>query len=847
MDSARFANINRKGTNMLGVSVEEPCCLGSELEPTAAPERRPLSTDGRAERGVSPHLAKRMKHADGACLSQESCRAISAQVPGFAYSIVVHPDGRLTPEWITSGPTRLTGLTLEDLDTFAGNHGPVYPPDLPVLHQRARTLLSGQSHVCEFRIVTKTGEVRYLQDHSMPVWSHEENRVTHVHGAAHDVTDRKEYELMLETTVLASHAFMTAQSRAEVLPAILDPIVDVLRLDAAALVFQAAPNTDIVVEAARGAWASAAGLHLRPHEGVIGRVIASGEAQSPTAESREPLGRRPLDWTGNVLCATCIPLSIEDRVIGALAVGRRRPTTGAETEWLAVLAALAANAIQRVSLHEETSRLCRELADSQQFTSLILESIPSSLFILDRNLRVVSANRNFRVKTRRGEHSLIGRSLAQVMPEPLLQYARLDEKAQSVLSTGRSIDGGRVAYSAPGLPRRIYYYRLVPLEIQGSVRNVMIVMDDITRQEQLGEEVERIEQHLASVVDCANEMVVSMTREGRILTWNGAAESVSGRSAEEVKGQMLLPLCAPIDRPVMEQALRRLASGEELKNTESNLVSASGEEVPVAWSWSAMRNGGEDVTGIVAVGRDLRERRRLEAQLVQSAKMTSLGVMAGGIAHEVRNPLGVIAANAQLLLEFPEDDEVHTLCPQKIFKASERASVIIENLLRFAHPTNGRMRETDIASALDETLTLLAHQMAIQRIKLRKRVQPHLPRIQANPELLQQVFMNVVLNACKAMPQGGNLTSAISVPDPGTVEIRFTDTGCGIPPEHLPHVFEPFYTAMQTGKGTGMGLSICYSIVRQHLGTIEVNSEVGKGTTVVIRLPVAEALPVVAQ
>jgi len=483
----------------------------------------------------------------------------------------------------------------------------------------------------------------------------------------------------------------------------------------------------------------------------------------------------------------------------------------------------------------------------ERFITRILESIPSSLVVIDRSLRIVSANRNFLEKGRRETRTTLGRKIEKVFPQVLLEYTHLDQKVREVFRTGQSVEGGKLAYRAPGLPGRIYYYRLIPLYLppppspakrgkREDVENVMLLMDDITEREQLGEEVRRAGRHLVSVVECANDLVISLDSDGRIVTWNRAAESISGLKTEQIKGQSLLSLCAIEQRPVMAEMLRRLARGESIQNTEVNLLTASGQEVPIAWNCSPMRDDAGKVAGIVAVGRDLTERRRLEAQLSHSAKMASLGVMAGGIAHEVRNPLGIISASAQLLLERPDDARLRSQGLEKIYAATQRASLIIENLLKFARPQEGRKKEMDVHAVLEETLALLTPQMTLQKVTLKKAFQ-QLPRIYANPELLQQVFTNLILNACNAMPQGGTLTVGAQASGPEEILVRFGDSGQGIPQEHLSKIFDPFFTTMPIGKGTGLGLSICYSIISQHQGTIEVESQVGQGSTFTVRLP----------
>jgi PAS domain S-box-containing protein len=485
----------------------------------------------------------------------------------------------------------------------------------------------------------------------------------------------------------------------------------------------------------------------------------------------------------------------------------------------------------------------RTLESREQFISRILESVPSSLVVIDRAMRVVAANHNFLDKARRDLSSTLGRKVEEVFPPVLLEYTQLLRKAHGVFRSGQSIEGGRASYRAPGLATRIYYYRLIPLKVGDEVEHVMLLMDDITEREQLGKEVRRAEAHLASVVECANDLVVSLDLQGHITTWNRAAESVSGLKDEDVKGQPLAAHCSAEQQGAMQEMLKAVALSEPVRSTEANLVTADGQEVPIAWSCSRMQDEAGTTTGIVAVGRDLTERRLLEAQVTQSAKMASLGVMARGIAHELRNPLGIISASAQLLSEHEGEPAMCDECIEKILAATQRASLIIENLLKFARPQEEHMMGVDVNELLQQTLPLLANQMTLQRVKWEINLSPALPSVYGNPGLLQQVLTNLILNACNAMPTGGRLTITTQVTSAGPaesgsmVEILVADTGQGIAPEHLPKIFDPFFTTMPVGKGIGLGLSISYSIVQQHGGTVDVQSRVGQGTTCIVRLP----------
>jgi PAS domain S-box-containing protein len=631
---------------------------------------------------------------------------------------------------------------------------------------------------------------------------------------------------------------------------ILEAVAQATQSSRASLMLLEEDKQVLVIKAAVGLSPEiVATTRMRPGEGIAGWVAQSKHPLLLPDESDVPVSVQEAMVREEITSALCVPLKAEERVLGVLNLARQgngAPFTHRDL-WFASLAA------DRAAMALQNARLYSQLESRERFISRILDSIPISLVVIDRTMRVVSVNRNFLQKTRRKARATLGRKIEEVFPRVLVESTQLEHKVRQVFRIGQSEEGAKVAFRAPGLSTRIYYYRLIPLKLalstvegaEEAVENVMLLMDDITEREQLGEEVRRAERHLASVVECANDLVVSMDPQGHIVTWNRAAERISELKAEEVKKQSLLSLCAAKQRPVMAEMLQRLALGEGVQNTEVNLLTANSQEVPIAWSCSPMRDDAGEVVGLVAVGRDLTERRGLEAQLIQSAKMASLGVMAGGIAHELRNPLGIISASGQLLLERPDDAQLRSECAQKIHAATQRASLIIENLLKFARPLGEQMREeVDVHAVLEETRALLAHQMTLQKVTLQKELQPDLPRVYGNPELLQQVFTNLILNACNAMPEGGTVTVVTRASEAGQVEIQFSDTGRGIPPEHLPEIFDPFFTTMPVGKGTGLGLSISYSLIQQHQGTIEVKSQMGQGTTFTIRLPATDRLKV---
>ncbi|NTW97326.1 MAG: PAS domain-containing protein [Oscillochloris sp.] len=534
--------------------------------------------------------------------------------------------------------------------------------------------------------------------------------------------------------------------------------------------------------------------------------------------------------------ALCVPMVIGDQLSGVLNLARQGDATAFTPEdlWFAALLA------ERQAAALQTAHLYDELASSERFISRVIESVPISLVVIDRKLQIVSANHNFLTRTPNDPQQIIGRPIRQLFPPVMLRFLELEAKIRTVFASGQSFDGDKMVYRAPGMSTRIYYYRLIPIKSGPQVDHVLLLMEDITEREQLGEEVRHAERYLASVIDWASDLVVSMSPQGEVVTWNRAAERVSGLTTDQVRGLPFPSLCAVSQRLALDTQLRRLLQGQESIATEAALITSNPQQqVDVAWNCSAMRDDTGEVVALVAVGRDLTERRRLESQLAQSAKMASLGVMAGGIAHEIRNPLAIIAASAQLLEEHPDDAPLRQQCVQKIVTSAQRASLIIEHLLKFAHPPQERFRLLNIHATLEETFNLLGHQMLVSQIALQRDFSPDVPRLYGNPELLQQVFTNLILNACNAMPQGGHLSVSTRLVEEH-VELCFSDSGHGIDGDHVAKIFDPFFTTRAVGKGTGLGLSISYSIVQQHNGTLEAISEPGRGATFVIRLPVSD-------
>jgi signal transduction histidine kinase len=291
---------------------------------------------------------------------------------------------------------------------------------------------------------------------------------------------------------------------------------------------------------------------------------------------------------------------------------------------------------------------------------------------------------------------------------------------------------------------------------------------------------------------------------------------------------------------------------EEAEDYENSILIKSGEERIVAWHNTTLVDENGHIFGTLSSGEDITKRKQTEVELIRSEKLASLGQLAASVAHEVNNPLAGILVYITLLLKKYEQENLQTETTEKqllkMKKELERTSRIIKNLLDFSRLSEPNIRPVEFNAVVEAALQLVEHQISLENIKLEKKLNPQLPPVLADFDKMQQVLINIILNATQAMPDGGTLTIATSVAKgieigdsiKDAVRIDITDTGVGIAKENLDKLFTPFFTTKAKGKGVGLGLPVVHGIIEQHEGKIEVKSEIGTGTTFTIYLEVTD-------
>ena len=352
-------------------------------------------------------------------------------------------------------------------------------------------------------------------------------------------------------------------------------------------------------------------------------------------------------------------------------------------------------------------------------------------------------------------------------------------------------------------------------------------------------ELAELKGYYENVVESITVGVCVLDPEGIVTTWNSALERLYGLTSEEVVGKGI----EKIFPRTFLRTLRRFTgqSGWAVPRTarlpKLHLECANQETRLVGVILAPFVSNNNTNTGTLVVLEDVTKKAQLENQLSQAEKLSSIGLFAAGVAHEVNTPLAGISSYAQMLLEdLPGDDPRRELL-EKIEKQSFRASEIINNLLNFARISDTDFQEVNVNSLMLETLSLLDHSFKNIGIEVKLDLDPGLPATIGNSGRLQQVFMNLFLNARDAMPGGGEV-AVLSATRDSHLLIEIRDTGGGISPDAIKKIYDPFFTTKTVGRGTGLGLSVTYGIIQEHSGRIMVESREGEGTTFTLQLPI---------
>ncbi len=346
------------------------------------------------------------------------------------------------------------------------------------------------------------------------------------------------------------------------------------------------------------------------------------------------------------------------------------------------------------------------------------------------------------------------------------------------------------------------------------------------------EELEKLKDYSENIIESLTVGVAVIDEKGKIIGWNRILEKIFKKSKQEVLNKTLEEVIGEKNAQALFPP--KTQEGYHLLS-EITIILPDKEERIFDIARTPLLDNKLNPYGTIIVFEDVTEKVRLQQQLLTSEKLASIGLLSAGVAHEINTPLTGISSYVQLLQKKLTDSHYIQIL-EKIEAQTERVARIVKNLLNFArHPSDTSFRPVNLKESLLEIISLIEYKLKTMNIKLELNLQDVKP-VMGQAERLQQVFINIILNALDAMPKGGKLKIDLFQKNQEAV-ISIADTGTGIKKEHLPRIFDPFFTTKGLGKGTGLGLSISYAIIKDHNGRIEVESEVGEGTTFYIYLP----------
>ena len=401
----------------------------------------------------------------------------------------------------------------------------------------------------------------------------------------------------------------------------------------------------------------------------------------------------------------------------------------------------------------------------------------------------------------------------------------------AVIGLGRSVDGGLLSSEDVEILRTVSGYVAVAIE------NSLLYKDQQAR----ASELKLLKEFNESIIESINVGLLAVDLEGRVTRLNSALEHMLDLRRDAAVGRRVEELFSEDFADTLKQVLGK--DGWLLKSIRNiyklHTATRANRALVLNIALAPLQDG-QGQTGALVVLEDVTERISMEEQLQQREKLSSIGLLAAGVAHEVNTPLTGVSSYTQMLLGMlNENDPKHALL-QKVRNQAERATNIVNNLLNFSRTGSAtEFAELNVARVLDDTLQLLEPQLRRSQIEIVRRYDPDAPEAYANAGKLQQVFTNLILNARDAIPDGGRIIVSTGTADDGSLVAEISDTGIGIAPENVAKIYDPFFTTKGVGQGTGLGLAVSYGIVQEHAGRISVESTPGQGTTFRITLPTA--------
>ncbi len=481
----------------------------------------------------------------------------------------------------------------------------------------------------------------------------------------------------------------------------------------------------------------------------------------------------------------------------------------------------------------EKTKNSKHLEQLKEFNENIIQSITDGILVLDRNFNIMTWNhtmeRLFNIK----KEAILCKNLMDIGKGNIQRD--FFEKLQQVMTDGVPIEQRGFKIKVNNDRILTIDLKILPLfDENKKVKGVIVLHHDIS-------EKEKIELKYKSLFDKARDGIIVTDLEGNFISLNDAAQKIFG-SLENLKREKIYRFVTPSDKKFLKEVFREVINGKEKEPFELIIINLDGVKIPVEISLTAIQEGEKNVA-IQFIMRDISERKKMEQQLIQASKMSAIGELASGVAHEINNPLACIAGYAEELRE--KLDRVKPLISKEkeefidyldiIIEQVYRCKEITKNLLNFARNDPLRLVRTNIFEVINKAIALIEFKKKGKNIQIITEGDENL-EVFTDPCQLQQVLLNILKNAIEAINSDGVIRITTYINNKN-IEIKISDNGRGIPSEYLGKIFDPFFTTKPPSKGTGLGLAISYTIMQRLNGRIEVESQEGKGSTFTLILP----------
>ncbi|WP_409344688.1 PAS domain S-box protein [Paenibacillus sp. MBLB4367] len=486
-----------------------------------------------------------------------------------------------------------------------------------------------------------------------------------------------------------------------------------------------------------------------------------------------------------------------------------------------------------------SQQIFEDLKSTKEQLEFYLRNTEDAITVVDSNLRVVKANKSFETIFGWTEKELLGKELPTI-PDHLKQ--EIEDIQIKLLHSQNVIAYDTIRQRKDGSLIDISNFASPLFDSKGNPVAYVLISKDITERKRMSEALMESEKRLRTLIDALPDIVVFKDDQGRWIEANHTALVTFQLDNVDYQGKTDSELaeCNGFYRETLLQCmvsdLLAWETGSLIRGQE-NIPKLSGRDtvcdifkIPVYHTDGARK-------GLVVIGRDITELKHTEALLRKSEKLAVVGQLAAGIAHEIRNPLTTLKGFLSLLESQLNAKSRNYL---DIMRSEiEQMEWITNQFMTVAKPQAVRFHRHDLRVLIGQVTTLLYPYATMHNVQITMETEADFPFVECDGNQLKQVFINILKNAIEAMPQGGQIEIKMKRIGPDTVSVRITDHGCGIPQDRILHLGEPFYSLKE--KGTGLGLMVCYKIMKEHSGTVHIESEVARGTTVEIRLPLTHA------